>query len=98
MDLVWPALYNALENGEISGKVFCVVDALDEMDCSDFDDPVERLIALSRRKPEKVRLMMTSRPLPKIIQALGQPHIARLKLEPSLLSPDVARSVTSIAA
>jgi ankyrin repeat protein len=96
LDLVWPALLEALKHGGPGGKpVFCVVDALDEMDDADFEGMVEKLVALgtSTAHQDTVRVMMTSRPLPHIQQALAHPDVMRLKLDPSLLSPDVDRYV-----
>jgi ankyrin repeat protein len=96
LDIVWPALLEALKHGGPGGKpVFCVVDALDEMDDGEFEGMVEKLVALgtSTVHQHAVRLMMTSRPLPHIQQALAHPDVMRLKLDPALLSPDVDRYV-----
>lgn len=90
--LVWPALVEALEIDWVAKpRVFCVVDALDEMDDGDFEGMVARLVALGTTTP--VRVMMTSRPLPHIERALDHPGVTRLRLDPALLSPDVARYV-----
>ncbi|KAG7057332.1 ankyrin repeat-containing protein [Colletotrichum scovillei] len=93
MDLVWPAITKALTEEGVGEQVFCVVDALDEMDDCDFGDMARRLVAFGTSKPEKIRVMMTSRPLPEILQALADPHIRQFKLDPALLSSDVARYV-----
>ncbi|KAH6687893.1 ankyrin repeat-containing domain protein [Plectosphaerella plurivora] len=94
VDVVWPAIIEALkELGTSGGRVCCVVDALDEMDDADFDSTVERLVALSTIKPESIRVLMTSRPILKIEQALKTPSVAQLRLDPALLHPDVARYV-----
>lgn len=97
LDLVWPALVEALMHGPgLAGKpVFCVVDALDEIDDGEFDGTVEKLVALgtSTANRDAVRVMMTSRPLPHIQRALDHPGVMRLKLDPTLLYPDVARYV-----
>nr|WOD45875.1 hypothetical protein [Trichoderma atroviride] len=90
--LVWPALVEALTTG-ITKNVYCVVDALDEMDDGDFEGMTHRLVELGTTAPGRVRVMMTSRPLPKIEQALSNSQIAKLKLDPALLYPDVARYV-----
>ncbi|KAJ4289329.1 hypothetical protein N0V88_007080 [Collariella sp. IMI 366227] len=92
--LVWPALVEALRSDEgVRGRVCCVVDALDEMDDADFEGIIGKLIALCTGELATIRVMMTSRPLPHIEQALGRPGVARLRLDPALLSPDVARYV-----
>ncbi|KAM0447831.1 hypothetical protein ACHAO4_008575 [Trichoderma viride] len=90
--LVWPALVEAITTG-ITKNVYCVVDALDEMDDGDFEGMTHRLVELGTAAPGKVRVMMTSRPLPKIEQALSTSGIVKLKLDPALLYPDVARYV-----
>ena len=102
MDLVWPALKEALaargsvpEPGVVPGPVYCVVDALDEMDDADFDGMVQKLVALGTITSGRVKVMMTSRPLPKIEKALASPGIMHLRLDPEILSPDVARYVNT---
>jgi ankyrin repeat protein len=104
MKMVWPVVVEALRaRGDegVKGRVFCVVDALDEMDDGDLEGMVERLVALGTPGEEEgragaaVRVMVTSRPLPHIERALGHPGVVRLRLDPALLSPDVARYVDS---
>ncbi|KAM0478919.1 hypothetical protein ACHAPX_004897 [Trichoderma viride] len=90
--LIWPALVEALTTG-ITQDAYCVVDALDEMDDGDFEGMTHRLVELGTAAPGKVRVMMTSRPLPKIEQALSNSKIVKLKLDPVLLYSDVARYV-----
>ncbi|KAL6804820.1 ankyrin repeat-containing domain protein [Trichoderma sp. SZMC 28013] len=92
--LVWPALVEALTKS-VTKNVYCVVDALDEMDDGDFEGMTSRLIELSAAASEKIKVMMTSRPLPKIEQAFSNRGIVRLKLDPALLFPDVARYVNA---
>ncbi|RGP63182.1 ankyrin repeat-containing [Fusarium sporotrichioides] len=98
MDLVWPAVTKVLVEEEFGDQVFVVVDALDEMNDAEFDDMTQRLITLGTAKPEKMRVMMTSRPLPKIVQALANSHTRQLKLDLALLSSDVARYVNDTVA
>jgi len=93
LGLVWSALVEALQDESVRGRVFCVVDALDEMDDGDFKGMVEKLVALGTVEADTARVMVTSRPLPHIEHALGHPGVVRLKLDPVLLSPDVARYV-----
>ncbi|EAQ92988.1 hypothetical protein CHGG_01223 [Chaetomium globosum CBS 148.51] len=100
MGMVWPAVVEAL-GGMKGERVFCVVDALDEMDDAELEGVVERLVALGRMEDVEggggaVRVMVTSRPLPHIERALGHySGVVRLRLDPALLSPDVARYVDS---
>lgn len=93
LGLVWSALVEALKDESVRGRVCCVVDALDEMDDGDFEGMVEKLVALGTAEADTARVMMTSRPLPHIERALAHPGVVRLKLDPVLLSPDVARYV-----
>ncbi|KAL2211233.1 ankyrin, partial [Sarocladium strictum] len=102
MDVLWPAITKAVsahkvkpESGTKTGPVYCVVDALDEMDDADFDGMVRKLVALGATAAGSVKVMMTSRPLPKIEKALTNPGIAYLKLDPAMLYPDVARYVNT---
>ena len=93
LELVWPALVDTLRNGGVKGRVLCVVDALDEMDDGDLEDMTRKLVTLGTTQPHAVRVLVTSRPLPHIEQLLNQPGVVRLKLDPVLLLPDVARYV-----
>lgn len=93
MDSAWSAICKALVEGNVGQQVFCVVDALDEMDDADFPDMMEKLITLGFANPQTVKMMFTGRPLPKIELATQNKGIVQLKLDPVLLSPDVARYV-----
>ncbi|KAH6854072.1 ankyrin repeat-containing domain protein [Chaetomium sp. MPI-CAGE-AT-0009] len=69
------------------------------MDDADLEGMVARLVALGTAAEQGqsavARVMVTSRPLPHIERALGHPGVVRLRLDPALLSPDVARYVDS---
>lgn len=95
MDVVWPALVKALasQRNLQTGRVYCVVDALDEMDDDDFDDMVDKLAVLGTATESHATVMITSRPLPKIEKALSGPGVSHLKLDPEILYPDVARYI-----
>lgn len=90
---IWAAMSKVLIEGNVSKQVYCVADALDEMDDKDFRDMTEKLIILGLANPHTVKMMITGRPLPKIELATQGKDIIRLKLDPMLLSPDVARYV-----
>lgn len=92
INMLWPAIVKALTESNVK-NVFCVVDALDEMDDGDFEGMVQRLVELNATGSRRVRIMMTSRPLPRIEESLNRADIVKLKLDPALLSPDVARYV-----
>lgn len=93
VDLVWTAISKVITEGAVDGKVFCVVDALDEMDDGDFADTMTKLLALGSANPQTARTMFTGRPLPKIEEAVRNKSVLEIKLDPVLLSPDVARYV-----
>ncbi|KAG4439135.1 hypothetical protein IFR05_005372 [Cadophora sp. M221] len=59
---LWEHLVNALVTLR---KVYCVVDALDEMDI-DKQDFFINLVNLGLRNPSSIKLLLTSRPLPRI--------------------------------
>ncbi|KAL2192540.1 ankyrin repeat-containing domain protein [Corynascus similis CBS 632.67] len=92
--LVWPVLVETLRKDEsLRGRVFCVVDALDEMDDSELECMMDELVALGNFEPPAARVMMTSRPLPQIDQPTRHRFVLRLLLNPAIQSPDVARYV-----
>ena len=82
---VWEAILQTLSNMLNS---CCVVDALDEMDDQDIDF-IDRLLQI----PSGTKLLVTSRPVPRVEDALTLSHIKHLKLEPTLLYPDVTNYV-----
>lgn len=86
---LWDALVTAMRSMD---AIFCVADALDEMDdeCSGF---VARLADLGTIKPASVKVLLTSRPVPKIEKIFRSPEVLRLKLDPMLLCPDVAHYI-----
>ncbi|KLU92977.1 hypothetical protein MAPG_11920, partial [Magnaporthiopsis poae ATCC 64411] len=89
MTALWDALVTAVRHMD---SIFCVADALDEMDdeCSGF---IARLAELGTTKPVSVKFLLTSRPVQKIEEVFRSPEVLRLKLDPMLLCPDVARYV-----
>lgn len=92
-DRLWSVISKAIIEGAVNKQVYCVVDALDEMDDADFPDIMEKLITLGSANHRAVKMMFTGRPLPKIEQAIQGRNIMQLKLDPVFLSPDVARYV-----
>ncbi|KAK8024263.1 hypothetical protein PG993_012329 [Apiospora rasikravindrae] len=87
---LWDALVEAIHR---TSKVYCVVDALDEMDDEDFD-VISRLCSISNHHDSRARVLLTCRPIPKIEDALRGLAVPQLKLEPSLIYPDVAKYVS----
>lgn len=59
---LWDVLVHALST---IPKVYCIIDGLDEMG-SDQETFLHDLVALCRLKPKSIKILMTSRPLPRI--------------------------------
>ncbi|KAL2118791.1 hypothetical protein VTJ04DRAFT_5750 [Mycothermus thermophilus] len=100
LTLIWSTFVDALERDAdlLRGRIFCVADALDEMDECELDDLVARLMDLATPrdggKPALARVLMTSRPISRIENVvLRHPRVARMRLDPAKLSPDVERYV-----
>ncbi|KAJ4361759.1 hypothetical protein N0V83_010699 [Neocucurbitaria cava] len=90
MEDLWGYLRFAL--GSLPDKVFCVADALDEMDQGN-DEFLQALASLGQWKPDKVKLLMTSRPVPSIEVPLRQADMLRLRLEERLVDTDISSFV-----
>ncbi|KAL3451363.1 ankyrin repeat-containing domain protein [Aspergillus insuetus] len=71
-------------------KVYCVVDALDELDTNHTSDFLPRLIALGQLAPDRVKLIMSSRPLPHIQKVLNDPTVVEIRLENVQVNKDIA--------
>ena len=70
-------------------KVYCVVDALDEMDI-DQESFLDDLVRLGKSRPSSIKLLMTSRPLPRIEQSLKDASVLQIRLESRLVDMDIA--------
>ena len=86
---LWDAVTQALES---MPKAYCVADALDEMDDEDFGF-VDQLLYLGAQNASRVKMLLTSRPIPRIEETLRDSKFLRLKIEPSLIYPDVAKYI-----
>lgn len=82
----WQDLVHALVS---MPKVYCIVDALDEMDI-DQQDFFINLVNLGKRKPASIKLLMTSRPLPRIEASMKDPSVLQVRLEQSKVDTDIA--------
>jgi hypothetical protein len=82
----WQDLVRALA---LLPKVYCIVDALDEMDINQ-EDFLKSLVALGKRKPSAIKLLMTSRPLPRIETFLKDSPILQIRLEQLKVDKDIA--------
>ncbi|KAJ3475631.1 hypothetical protein NLG97_g9391 [Lecanicillium saksenae] len=75
----------------LPAKVFCVADALDEMDVGN-DGFLEEVGKLGNWRPEKVKILLTSRPVAKLEGPLRVPCL-RLRLEEADVDVDIAAFV-----
>jgi hypothetical protein len=83
---LWRDLTQAL--GSLT-KVYCIVDALDEMDI-DQESFLGKLVELGKQKPATIKVMVTSRPLPCIEAVLRNPSVLQIRLEQQLVDMDIA--------
>ncbi|GIK04383.1 hypothetical protein Aspvir_008465 [Aspergillus viridinutans] len=83
---LWHALLDILH---LLKKVFCVVDALDELDSDHADEFLQHLVALGKQETGHIKLLMTSRPLPQIQKLLNTPTL-QVRLEDRHVNRDIA--------
>ena len=75
-------------------RVYCIADALDEMDMG--NEPfLRQLIQLGKRRPSSIKVMMTSRPLPRIETALNERSVLEIPLRLPIIDKDIAIYVRS---
>lgn len=90
MEDQWSHLKLAI-NG-LSSNVYCVADALDEMDRGN-DDFLQSLAALGQWKPNKARVILTSRPVPSVEGPLRQFKTHNIRLAEEEVDVDIASYV-----
>lgn len=90
MEDLWSDLRMAFSAS--SSKIFCIADALDEMD-QGHDSFITTLGRLGRWRPEKVKVLMTSRPVPKLEPPLRALAAKRLRLQANQVDQDIATFV-----
>ncbi|TDZ18941.1 Ankyrin-3 [Colletotrichum orbiculare MAFF 240422] len=76
----------------LHGKVFCVADALDEMDAG-HDAFLQALSQLSSWKPGKVKVLITSRSVPAVEIPLRLSKGLHIRLQHDLVDDDISRYV-----
>jgi hypothetical protein len=87
---MWKALRIAFAS--LPGKVFCVADALDEMDQG--NGPfLEALGALGQWHPGKVKVIITSRPVPSVEAPLRKTPCLHIRLQEDLVDMDISMYV-----
>lgn len=89
-DDMWKHLKVALD--DLPRKAFCVTDALDEMD-DGHDDFLRNLGNLGNWKPDKVKVLMTSRLVPKLGVSLRGIPCLNLRLEEAKVDHDISSFV-----
>ena len=87
---MWKDLRLALAG--LPAKVFCFADALDEMDQGN-DTFLEALGALGRWQPAKVKVLITSRPVPAVQGPLRTSSCLQLRLRENLVDVDISKFV-----
>ncbi|KAK5989437.1 hypothetical protein PT974_10956 [Cladobotryum mycophilum] len=90
METLWRDLQMAFDG--LSEKVFCVADALDEIDQGN-DTFLQALDALGQWRPEKVKVLITSRPVPSVEGPLRKIPGLHLRLKENLVDVDIATYV-----
>ncbi|KAF2672646.1 ankyrin [Microthyrium microscopicum] len=90
MDDLWRDLRMAFLG--LPDKVFCVADALDEMDQGN-DEFLRALSELGHWKPHKVKVLITSRPVPKVEVPLKATKCLHIRLTERLVDVDIGNYV-----
>jgi len=90
MDDLWKYLRLALSR--LPAKAVCVADALDEMDGGN-DDFLRALALFGQWKPHKVKLLITSRPVPSVEVPLRHANMLRIRLDEDMVDVDIASYV-----
>ncbi|CAG8269634.1 unnamed protein product [Penicillium nalgiovense] len=73
-------------------KVYCVTDALDEMDQGN-DEFLHALVQLGQWRPSNVKVLITSRPVSVVENSLRSFSIPQIRLEEKLVDLDIAAYV-----
>lgn len=91
LDELWDNLITSFDS---LPRVYCIADALDEMDMG--NEPfLRQLIILGKRRPSSVKILMTSRPLPRIETVLNERSVLEIPLRLPLIDHDIAIYVRS---
>jgi ankyrin repeat protein len=90
VDELWKCFSSAIS---ATRKVYCVVDALDEMESS-HDSFLADLLNLGRRHPSSVKLAVTSRQLPHLEVHLKRSCLVDLRLDRKSVDKDIATYIS----
>ena len=85
-DQLWQCLATALRSME---KVYCVVDALDEMEHG-HDGWLEQFLELGRQFPRSIKILTTSRQVPQVERHMHNSRIVDLRLDRLHVNQDIA--------
>lgn len=85
-DELWQVLLDALSS---LPQVYCVVDALDEMNVGN-ESFLSLLVQLGQESRSSVKLLMTSRPVPRIEAILKDPSVLQIALRQQFVDEDIA--------
>ncbi|MCJ1379736.1 hypothetical protein MMC17_002839 [Xylographa soralifera] len=84
-DELWQVFIDAIS---LLPKVYCVVDGLDEMNLGN-DRFLYQLLELGRHKPSSIKVMMTSRLIPRIEKVLKHSTVIHLSLFEQAVNNDI---------
>ncbi|CAH0028484.1 unnamed protein product [Clonostachys rhizophaga] len=90
MEDMWGDLRAALSS--LPGKVFCIADALDEMD-QGHDTFLQALGSLGQFMPAKVKVLITSRPVPSVEGPLRKVSGLHVRLQDNMVDIDISNYV-----
>ncbi|VUC28183.1 unnamed protein product [Clonostachys rosea] len=90
MEDMWADLRVALSS--LPGKVVCIADALDEMDQGN-DTFLQALGSLGQFMPAKVKVLITSRPVPSVEGPLRKTPSLHVRLQENLVDVDISTYV-----
>jgi ankyrin repeat protein len=84
IDELWRLACDALS---FMPKAYCIADALDEMDHGN-EAFLQKLIDLGKQKPASIKLLLTSRPVPRVENILRS-HVSQIRLDPDDAESDI---------
>ncbi|KAJ5675173.1 uncharacterized protein N7477_005107 [Penicillium maclennaniae] len=87
---LWKCLATSLQSMK---KVYCVVDALDEME-SGHDEWLEEFLNLGRQYPQSIKIIVTSRQVPSVEKHMGGSSLVDLRLDRRRVDRDISTFVT----
>ncbi|KAK1241191.1 hypothetical protein MKX08_001165 [Trichoderma sp. CBMAI-0020] len=95
MEDLWKHLRLAFAS--LPGKVFCVADALDEIDRG-HEEFIQTLGKLGHWRPKTVKVLITSRPVPSVEVPLRTVHGLQIRLQEILVDMDISTYVHFVLA